>query len=137
MRSNPVRICLAATAAMRMRWVFRCRHRKWKIFARISILMLASIWLWKTSSPPSPSMRSLRSIRLRRSFFRPCAGWNLGERIQQAQLLPGDTLDIAFSLDQNEHPELGGLELSLRDFIAPARTDAKATEPEKSTATGI
>jgi hypothetical protein len=52
-------------------------------------------------------------------------------------LLPGDTLDIAFSLDQNEHPELGGLELSLRDFIAPARTDATGTGPEKSKATGI
>jgi len=43
-------------------------------------------------------------------------GWHMAERMQQAQLLPGDTLDIAFSLDQNDHPEFGGLELSLRDF---------------------
>src|SRR6266566_2663846 len=78
-----------------------------------------------------------KSNNWRRSISFDALGWNLAERIQQAQLLPGDTLDIAFSLDQNEHPELGGLELSLRDFIAPARTDATATEPEKSTATGI
>jgi hypothetical protein len=25
-------------------------------------------------------------------------------------------LDIAFTLDQNDHPDFGGLELSLRDF---------------------
>ena len=78
-----------------------------------------------------------KSNNWRKSISFDALGWNLAERIQQAQLLPGDTLDIAFSLDQNEHPELGGLELSLRDFIAPARTDATATEPEKSTATGI
>src|SRR5438093_2472456 len=78
-----------------------------------------------------------KSKNWRKSISFDALGWNLAERIQQAQLLPGDTLDIAFSLDQNEHPELGGLELSLRDFIAPARTDATATEPEKSTATGI
>jgi hypothetical protein len=40
----------------------------------------------------------------------------MAERIQQAQLLPGDAIDIAFSIDHNDHPDFGGLELSLRDF---------------------
>src|SRR5207244_3052545 len=52
----------------------------------------------------------------RKSISFDALGWHMAERIQQAQLLPGDTLDIAFSVDQNEHPEFGGLELSLRDF---------------------
>jgi single-stranded-DNA-specific exonuclease len=43
-------------------------------------------------------------------------GWRMAERIQHAQLLPGDALDIAFTLDHNDHPDFGGLELSLRDF---------------------
>jgi single-stranded-DNA-specific exonuclease len=43
-------------------------------------------------------------------------GWRMAERIHQAELLPGDALDIAFTLDHNDHPEFGGLELSLRDF---------------------
>ena len=30
--------------------------------------------------------------------------------------LAGDTLDIAFTIGHNDHPEYGGLELSLRDF---------------------
>jgi len=40
----------------------------------------------------------------------------MAERVQQAQLLPGDHLDIAFSLEQNDDSNFGGLELSLRDF---------------------
>lgn len=52
-------------------------------------------------------------------------GWRMAERIQQAQLLPGDAIDIAFTLDHNDHPEFGGLELSLRDFNSRrAVTDA-------------
>jgi hypothetical protein len=48
-------------------------------------------------------------------------GWRMAERVQQAELLPGDSLDIAFTLDHNDHLEFGGLELSLRDFKKPRR----------------
>jgi single-stranded-DNA-specific exonuclease len=44
-------------------------------------------------------------------------GWHLAERCQQAGLLPGDELDIAFTIDNNDHPEYGGLELSLKDLV--------------------
>ena len=44
-------------------------------------------------------------------------GWHMAERCQQAGLLPGDALDIAFTIDNNDHPEYGGLELSLQDFV--------------------
>jgi len=57
-------------------------------------------------------------------------GWNLAERLQQAQLLPGDSLDIAFSLDQNEHPEFGGLELNLEDFRKSAIMPAELSTAE-------
>jgi hypothetical protein len=40
----------------------------------------------------------------------------MAERMEQARLLPGDLLEIAFALEENEHPEFGGIELSLRDF---------------------
>jgi single-stranded-DNA-specific exonuclease len=52
----------------------------------------------------------------KRSLHYDALGWHMAESVQKAQLLPGDTLDIAFSIDQNEHPEFGGLELSLRDI---------------------
>ena len=45
----------------------------------------------------------------------------MAERLQKAPLLAGDSVDIAFSIGQNDHPEYGGLELSLRDLGAPAR----------------
>jgi hypothetical protein len=31
-------------------------------------------------------------------------------------LLAGDAIDIAFTIGHNDHPDFGGLELSLRDF---------------------
>jgi hypothetical protein len=40
----------------------------------------------------------------------------MAERLQQTPLLAGDTVDIAFTIGHNDHPEYGGLELSLRDF---------------------
>jgi hypothetical protein len=44
----------------------------------------------------------------------------MAQRFHDSKLLPGDTLDIAFTVGQNEHPDFGGLELSLRDFkLAP------------------
>ncbi len=43
-------------------------------------------------------------------------GWHMAERLGQAPLLAGDMIDIAFSIGHNDHPEYGGLELSLRDF---------------------
>ena len=43
-------------------------------------------------------------------------GWHMADRLQQTPLLAGDAIDIAFSIGQNDHPEYGGLELSLRDL---------------------
>jgi single-stranded-DNA-specific exonuclease len=52
----------------------------------------------------------------RKSLVYNALGWRMAEKLQQAQLLPGDTFDIAFTLGYNDHPDFGGLELSLRDF---------------------
>jgi single-stranded-DNA-specific exonuclease len=46
-------------------------------------------------------------------------GWNMAERLQQSPLLAGDAIDIAFTIGHNDHPDFGGLELSLRDFRVP------------------
>jgi hypothetical protein len=43
-------------------------------------------------------------------------GWHMAERLAQTPLLAGDSIDIAFTIGHNDHPEYGGLELSLRDF---------------------
>ena len=44
-------------------------------------------------------------------------GWSLKESCDRLQLLAGDRLDIAYSLGMNDHPEFGGLELTLRDVV--------------------
>lgn len=60
----------------------------------------------------------------RRSVSYPALGWRMAERVQQEQLLPGDILEVAFTLDYNEHPDFGGLELSLRDFKSKANAQS-------------
>jgi single-stranded-DNA-specific exonuclease len=73
-----------------------------------------------------------RTENWRKSITYDALGWHMAERIQQTQLLPGDALDIAFSVDNNDHFEFGGLELSLRDFKSLTKTaeDAKDTEKQ-------
>jgi single-stranded-DNA-specific exonuclease len=67
----------------------------------------------------------------RRSITYDAMGWRMGERVMQEQLLPGDLLDIAFTIGHNQHPQFGGLELTLCDFnrapvpvMAPVRVAA-------------
>lgn len=43
-------------------------------------------------------------------------GWQMAERVAEAKLLAGDSLDVAFTVGYNDHPEYGGLELLLRDL---------------------
>lgn len=52
-----------------------------------------------------------------RSVF-DALGWNMAERLQQSPLLAGDAIDIAFTIGHNDHPDFGGLELTLRDLKA-------------------
>ena len=56
-------------------------------------------------------------------------GWNMAERLQQSPLLAGDAIDIAFTVGQNDHPDFGGLELTLRDFkgATPLADDSKSS----------
>jgi single-stranded-DNA-specific exonuclease len=53
-------------------------------------------------------------------------GWHMAERLRQTPLLAGDLVDVAFTIGHNDHPEYGGLELSLRDFKTPSTTNGSA-----------
>ena len=57
-------------------------------------------------------------------------GWRMAERAAQDPLLAGDVLDLAFTVDYNEHPEFGGVQLNLVDFarVAPVAATASAAE---------
>jgi len=62
---------------------------------------------------PEPGTEN-RELRTRITF--DALGWHMAERLQQTPLLAGDALDVAFTISHNDHPEYGGLQLSLRDF---------------------
>jgi single-stranded-DNA-specific exonuclease len=53
---------------------------------------------------------------LKKSFNYEAVGWRMAERAQGDALKAGDNLDLAFSISMNQHPEFGGLQLSLEDF---------------------
>ncbi|HEV2467692.1 MAG TPA: single-stranded-DNA-specific exonuclease RecJ [Candidatus Sulfotelmatobacter sp.] len=57
-------------------------------------------------------------------------GWHMAERLQQSPLLAGDAIDVAFTIGNNDHPEYGGLELSLRDFKVPNRYTSSLSNRE-------
>jgi single-stranded-DNA-specific exonuclease len=64
----------------------------------------------------SPATQSTPTIRRGNIAFK-AMGWGMKESCDRLQLLAGDSLDIAYSLGMNEHPEFGGLELTLRDVV--------------------
>ena len=82
---------------------------------------------------PRADNRQLTPGNWRNAITLDALGWHMAQRFQQTQLLPGDTLDIAFSLDYNDHLEFGGLELSLRDFKGKNAEDAGNAEGKKAT----
>jgi single-stranded-DNA-specific exonuclease len=43
-------------------------------------------------------------------------GWRMAERATLDPLLLGDTLDLAFTVDYNTHPDFGGVQLTMVDF---------------------
>jgi single-stranded-DNA-specific exonuclease len=49
-------------------------------------------------------------------------GWNMADHLQQSPLLAGDAIDIVFTIGHNDHPDFGGLELTLRDFKCEKRS---------------
>lgn len=52
----------------------------------------------------------------KKSFNYEAMGWRMAQRMKAEGIQPGDQMDIAFTLTMNDHPEFGGLELSLEDF---------------------
>lgn len=69
------------------------------------------------SSDRSQNREPGRNFRSRITY--DALGWQMAERLKPTPLLAGDSIDIAFSIGNNDHPEYGGLELSLRDFRLP------------------
>ncbi len=92
------------------------------VFVAKSVRLLASPKVIKEKhvrlkvAPASSSVADGKGQGWRNSITYDALGWRMAERFQQEGLLAGDRFDIAFTLDHNDHPEFGGLELTLRDF---------------------
>jgi single-stranded-DNA-specific exonuclease len=69
----------------------------------------------------------------RRSITFDALAWHMAERLEREQLLAGDNLDIAFTIGHNEHPEFGGLELTLCDFRINTPNSERESSAEDAT----
>ncbi len=58
--------------------------------------------------------QSLENGKTMRAF--DAIGWRMAEQMQTHPLLLGDIIDIAFKLDENHHPDFGGLQLVMCDY---------------------
>jgi hypothetical protein len=57
-------------------------------------------------------------------------GWRMAERLQNQPLAFGDTLDLAYRIERNTHPDFGGsLQLVLCDFELAARAVTASATP--------
>jgi single-stranded-DNA-specific exonuclease len=57
-------------------------------------------------------------------------GWRMAERLQNQPLAFGDTLDVAYRIERNTHPDFGGnLQLVLCDFELGGRAIATSATP--------
>ncbi len=75
----------------------------------------------RPSTPPRTSFQRAHDV----------LGWRMADRLEQQNLLAGDILDLAFTIDYNEHPEFGGVQLNLIDFTAAAPLASSAVASEQ------
>jgi single-stranded-DNA-specific exonuclease len=80
--------------------------------------------------------RDLRT-RLASNITFDALGWHMAELLQQTPLLAGDAIDVAFTVGHNDHPEYGGLELSLRDFRTPVSEAARGPSSREKSSSAV
>ena len=95
--------------------ILKDKHIKLKLTRCLSV-MAANSANGNSESTDEPAIRSNGGWR--KSITYEALGWHMAERLQRAPLLAGDAIDIAFTIGHNDHPDYGGLELSLKDFPA-------------------
>jgi len=70
----------------------------------------------------------------RKSITFDALAWRMAERVEKDKLLAGDTLEVAFTVGHNDHPEFGGLELTVCDFKVSCREAQATKEIERQSA---
>jgi single-stranded-DNA-specific exonuclease len=60
-------------------------------------------------------------------------GWRMAEQLQQFPLVIGDVIDIAFKVDENHHPDFGGLQLVMCDYARAVEQTTNAAQAVTAT----
>ncbi len=152
---NPQPVFTARARLMASPRIIKDKHVKLKLSAAVASLSRGldgpdlSLLTTPRCDPDSAALRrsdvrqatdnrQATDAKWRRAITFDALGWRMAERCQQAGLLPGDNLDIAFTIENNDHPEYGGLELSLRDFARPGqKAEHNPAAEKKKIAAGL
>lgn len=80
----------------------------------------------KATLPPKIIKDKHLKLRLAQNGGRSwqAMAWRMADRVAADPIVVGDSLDIAFTLEYNDHPDFGGLELRLCDFRRSASASA-------------
>lgn len=65
-----------------------------------------------------------KSAAFARSF--DLLGWRMWQRVETEAVVAGDSLDVLFTIQENSHPDYGGLQLSMCDFRRSTAASAVA-----------
>ncbi len=96
--------------------VMKDKHVKLKVAAALK---------GSSTIPNDAAALPRESKNWRKAITYNALGWHMAQRFQDSRLLPGDTLDIAFTVGHNQHQDFGGLELLLRDFKMATDVESK------------
>ena len=69
-----------------------------------------------------PALRGVEGASTGNNKSWQAMAWRMADRLSADPLVVGDALDVAFTLEMNDHPDFGGLELRLSDY---RRSDAQ------------
>jgi single-stranded-DNA-specific exonuclease len=123
-------VCLAAPPK-----ILKDKHIKLRLKARENGNQVSMVEAAQSSGTPMPRWRTeTRELPTQRQELRTvisALGWRMAERLQQSPLLAGDVIDIAFTIGMNDHPDLGGVELTLRDFKADTSSGISAAQTKQ------
>jgi single-stranded-DNA-specific exonuclease len=92
--------------------VLKEKHLKMRVMQNAGFEIAAAATDTAEAAVPHRTAASSRP----RTVAMDALAWRMASRLQQEPLTPGDTLDLAFRLDRNEHPDFGGLQLVLADW---------------------
>ncbi len=91
------------------------------VFAAHAVRVLQSPKVLKEKHVKLRVAESTADGKVKRPF--DALGWRMAEPVIAMNLLPGDAIDLAFTIEENTNPDFGGLQMVLKDVLPAQRAN--------------